>query len=408
MKQFKIIFTFEFIELLKTKAFKVTTAIFCIGAILLLAVGPSLIGTDSEEGNAPYEESIKFAVLDQKQVLKDDAVIETYFPKAKVQRVSTKEELEKAVKNEKVDAGFIINDTLSFEYFVLNSDMMDMTPGAFSEVLSMQYKQNKLTGLGVDAKEALTISNATASFTTTSLGNDGANNIAYTFMLIFAIYMIIIMYGNTIATSVASEKGNRTMELLVTSANPTSLIFGKVLAGCCAAFLQVGLIVTSAFVTFQLTKEAWGGMLDVFFNIPIEVMLAFFAFGALGFTFYAFIFGALGALVSKSEEVNSSSTPITLVFVAVYLVVYIGVMDPSSTVFTVASFVPFSSPMAMFSRMAMVEVPMIEVLISLAILIVSTIIVGYAASKIYRRATLMYGNQIKLKDAIRWINKKEQ
>lgn len=84
-------------------------------------------------------------------------------------------------------------------------------------------------------------------------------------------------------------------------------------------------------------------------------------------------------------------------------------MDASSPIFTVASFIPFSSPMKyMFSRMAMVEVPMMEVIISLIILVASTILVGVAASKIYRRATLMYGNQIKITHAFKWLTKKEK
>lgn len=83
-------------------------------------------------------------------------------------------------------------------------------------------------------------------------------------------------------------------------------------------------------------------------------------------------------------------------------------LDPSSTIFTIASYIPFSSPMAMFSRMAMVDVPMIEVIISLVILVASTVLVGFGASKIYRRATLMYGNQIKVIHAFKWLTKKEK
>lgn len=408
MKQFKTIFSFEFIELLKTKSYKITTTIFCLGAILLLLFGSSLIGDDMKEGSDAYENSIKMAIYDKDGVMNNDALFKMYFPKGKIQNVSTEKELRSLVNEGKADAGIYIENELTFKYYVYNSDMMDMTPYAFSELLSMNYKQAKLESLGLNANDAMAVTSANATYTSETLGSDGASNIGYTFMLIVVIYMVIIMYGNIIATSVASEKGNRTMELLVTSANPTSLIFGKVLSGCAAAFLQIGLVATSAFVTYQFTKEAWGGALDMIFNIPMDVLFAFVAFGLLGFIFYAFIFGALGALVSKSEEVNSSSTPITLVFVAVYFIVFMGVSDPTSPIFTIASFVPFSSPMAMFSRMAMVEVPMIEVFISLAILVVSTALVGYGASKIYRRATLMYGNQIKFKHALTWINKKDQ
>lgn len=185
----------------------------------------------------------------------------------------------------------------------------------------LNYKNQKLLDLGVSEKDAISISTAKATYETHTIGSDGANNIIYTFMLILVIYMVIILYGNTIATSVASER-NRTMELLVTSANPTSLIFGKVLAGCLAAIIQVGVLILSAKITYELNGAAWNGMLDMVFNIPMDVLGAFAAFGIIGFIFYSFIFGALGALVSKSEDVNSSSTPITIIFIAVYFVVY--------------------------------------------------------------------------------------
>lgn len=409
MKQFKTIFSFEFKELIKAKAFIITTFIVCLAAVLGLCF-PLMFGemeNPAESAMQQYSEESTFVLCDTKNVLPDTNVIQYYFPNAHIKTADSEKKVKQMVKEDKADAGFIIHDDLNFTYYVENSDMMDMRANVFAEVLSMNYKNRQLMSMGLSGEEAMQVSSAAAVYEVETLGNDGANNIIYTFILIFAIYMVIIMYGNIIATSVASEKGNRTMELLATSASPTALIFGKVLAGCLAASLQMGLFIGSAFITYSFTKDAWNGMLDMLFDIPMEVLGAFGIFGILGFIFYAFIFGALGALVSKSEDVNSSATPITIIFVVVYLVVYIGIMSPDSTVFKIASFIPFSSPMAMFARMAMVKVPFIEVMISLLILVVSTVAVGWGASKIYRRATLMYGNQIKLRHAFGWLGKKD-
>ncbi|NBK98775.1 MAG: ABC transporter permease [Erysipelotrichia bacterium] len=410
MKVFATIFKFELFELMKSKAYKITTILFLLIAVIGLSlptIFPSMLQSDSSDVMNQFNEKVNFALYDEKNVLASKEIFSSLFPKATIQEVSSVKEMETLVQDKKVDAGFHIQDELKFDYYVLNSDMVDMKSTAFGEVLTLNYKNKMLINAGVNAQEANAIANAHATFTTHTLGSDGANNIMYTFILIMVIYMVIILYGNSIATSVASEKGNRTMELLVTSANPNALIFGKVLAGCLAAIIQIGLLIASAKLMYTLNGEAWNGMLDFIFNIPMDVLGAFAIFGIFGFIFYAFIFGALGALVSKSEDVNSSSTPITIVFIVIYFVVYTGVMsDPSSLLFTITSFVPFSSPMAMFARMAMVDVPFIEVLISLAILIASTIIIGMGAAKIYRRATLMYGNQIKLSQALKWFTKK--
>lgn len=411
MKQFGIIFKFELLELMKTKAYKITTIIFLLVAVVglsLPSIFPSMLESNNTSDANQFTDEGSFAILDENNILGEEDTFQLIFPNVEMKKVESIKEIETLISDEKVDAGFYLKDELTFEYYVLNSDVYDVKPNVFSQLLTLNYQNKKMVELGLDQEEAASVLSAQASYETQLLGTDGSNNLAYTFILIMVIYMVVILYGNSIATTVASEKGNRTMELLVTSAKPTALIFGKVLAGCLAAIIQVGLLIAVAKTTYSLNAEAWGGMLDMVFNIPMDVLGAFAAFGILGFIFYSFIFGALGALVSKSEDVNSSSTPITIVFIAVYFVVYIGVLDPSSTIFTIASYVPFSSPMAMFSRMAMVDVPMIEVIISLAILVASTILVGFGASKIYRRATLMYGNQIKITHAFKWLTKKEK
>lgn len=411
MKQFGIIFKFELLELMKTKAYKITTLIFLLVAVIglsLPSIFPSMLESNNTSDTNQFTDEGVFAILDENNILSEDSTFQLVFPNVEMKKVESVKEMETLITDKKADAGFYLKDELTFDYYVLNSDVYDAKPSVFAQFLTLDYQNKKMVELGLDQEEAASVLSAQVTHETQLLGTDGSNNLAYTFILIMVIYMVVILYGNSIATTVASEKGNRTMELLVTSAKPTALIFGKVLAGCLAAIIQVGLLIVVAKTTYSLNAEAWGGMLDMVFNIPADVLGAFAAFGILGFIFYSFIFGALGALVSKSEDVNSSSTPITIVFIAVYFVVYIGVLDPSSTIFTIASYVPFSSPMAMFSRMAMVDVPMIEVLISLAILVASTILVGFGASKIYRRATLMYGNQIKLTHAFKWLTKKEK
>lgn len=408
MKQFLIIFKFEFLQLIKTKAYKITTLIFCLVATLGLFIPTFFMNNESDSANTgSYNDKIVFAIFDENNVVKSDASIKTFFPKAQIKKATSEADLKEMVKEEKADAGIVVENDLKFRYYVFNSDMMDTKPAILSQALTLNYRTDKLSALGMDEKEALKISGTQVLYESEVLGNDGAQNFAYTMILVVAIYMVVIMYGQIIATNVASEKGNRTMELLATSANPTSLIFGKVLSGCLAATVQIGLFIGFAEITYSFVRDAYGGMLDMLLNIPMDVLGAFALFGIFGFIFYAFIFGALGALVSKSEDVNSSATPITLIFVAVYVIVYMGIMDPNSSLFTIASFVPFSSPMAMFARMALVEVPLIEIIISFLILVLSTIAIGLGASKIYRRATLMYGNQIKLMHAFKWVSKKD-
>lgn len=219
------------------------------------------------------------------------------------------------------------------------------------------------------------------------------------------MYILILSYGQLIAVSVTSEKSSRVMEVLITSANSTSLILGKVIGATLAIFIQVGLILSSGIIGYSINRQAWNGILDNVFKIPSNLLIAFILFGGVGFLFYAFIFGALGALVSKTEDISSSITPITLIFIIVFLISILGLRNSESPLIKVASFIPFSSSMTMLIRMAMGSIANIEIIISFITLVISTILVALGTSKIYRLGSLMYGNPIKLKKALKWFKK---
>ena len=213
--------------------------------------------------------------------------------------------------------------------------------------------------------------------------------------------MIIIMYGVMVATSVTQEKSNRTIELLVTSADTNCLFFGKVIAGTLAALIQVGIIFTVVLGSYQINKDAWGGKFDMFLDIPGDVLITFALFGLGGLLFYEFIYGALGALVSKTEDINKSAGSVQFIIMIVYFIGLTQLTNIDGILMKVLSFLPISSYSAMFARVALEGVGLIEIIISFVILVASTIVVGILGSKIYRMGTLRYGNPIKLRNALK-------
>lgn len=268
------------------------------------------------------------------------------------------------------------------------------------------YRNKSLLEKGIDSNEVSKIYNVSIEYETTVLGKDSTENYVYTYILIFGLYFIIMLYGQLTATSVASEKSNRTMEILVTSTSTKSLIFGKVIAGALAGVIQFGTMLLIASITYRLNAQAWNNNLDFIFNIPGNILTTFSAFGILGYLFYLFIYGVIGALVSRTEDVNTSATPLTLIFIAAFMISMMGLTKPDMFALKVASFIPFTSFMAMFVRISMGNVPTIQVIISLLVLAASTIITGIFGAKIYRLGTLMYGNPIKITKAIKLLKDK--
>ena len=119
-------------------------------------------------------------------------------------------------------------------------------------------------------------------------------------------------------------------------------------------------------------------------------MLLFFV---LGFLIYGFLYGAIGSTASKLEDINTSVMPVTLLFIVGFMVVVFSMSsgDMENVAMTVCSYIPFTSPMAMFTRIAMGTVAWYEILISVVILIGSVFGVGVISARIYRIGVLLYG-----------------
>ena len=148
-------------------------------------------------------------------------------------------------------------------------------------------------------------------------------------------------------------------------------------------------------------------IIESVFGMPADLLIYMLIFFVLGFFIYAFLFGAIGSTASKVEDINTSVMPLTLLFVAGFLVVMFSMQGGSvdSLLMRICSYVPFTSPMAMFTRIAMSTVPFYEIALSIAVLIISVIGVGVVSAKIYRVGVLLYGTKPKISAIIKAIRK---
>ena len=409
MNQFLKVLKFELTNYFKNKSWIITTVVICLLSIVGLSI-PTLIDFDNIFGShESNDEKIVYALVDKNNIIEDKDILTSVFENSEWKIVNNTEDIKNLINNEeeKVEAGFVINSPTDYSYYVANSSFTDSNEEKFSSILSTIYRTNYLESKNLNAAEIESIYNTPINSNVEILGKDSVSNYFYSYALIFIIYMLIIMYGQLIAVSVTTEKSNRSIEVLVTSTSTNSLIFGKVIAGAIASIVQVGAIIGSALITYKLSSSSWEGALDRFLNIPAEVLITFAVFGILGFLLYSFIFGALGALVSKTEDISKSAGPLTFIFVIAFVLTFAGMYNVDGIMMKVLSYVPFSSCIAMFVRVAMGTVSYFEIIISAIISILTTGIVGVLAAKIYRLGTLRYGNPIKLSNAIKLIKKEK-
>lgn len=401
MKQFLTVLKFELNNYFKNKSFMITTILLAVavaGVIIIPTMIPGLLG--GNKGETEQENLDKLGICVNAPEIENTDRLLAMMP-AEWMEYEDESSLKKAVEEETVEGGFVLNGMNDVTYVVLNLGISDRIAEDFEQAMSLWLRQQYLAEKGLTEEEIQTADSIYPSITPEILGKDSAKNYAYTYVLVFSIYFLIIFYGQMIAVSVTTEKSNRAIEILVTSVNPNSLIFGKVLAGALSGILQMIIILGSAFAAYGAFREAWGGALDFLLHVPAKVLIAFAFFGITSYVLYAFIFGTLGALVSKTEDISKSSTPVTLIYVASFLIAMAGLSDCDSMMIRAASFIPFTSGNAMFIRISMGSVAVWEIVISGAVLLLSCVVTGILAARLFRFGTLHYGNPMKLTKALK-------
>ncbi len=414
MKQFGKIFKFELKNYLANKVFAGVT-IFLVVLLAVVMFFPKIIdavkGTEDEGDTTPGELAVMLVSdTDTDMAEYVSAAFEEAFTDYEVKVVTDSvEQIKQQISDGDAECAFVIDGLSTYTYYVNNLSMYDSNTEIADAVLQNLYQMHAMAESGMSAEQIQDILSMQITHETEMLGKDQMKNYFYTYIMIFALYMVILLYGQMVATNVATEKSSRAMEVLITSAKPVSMMFGKVIASCLAGFVQLLAVFGSAFLFYNLNKESWGdnGIVASIFDMPIELLIFMLVFFILGFVIYAFLFGAVGSTVSKLEDINTAVMPITMLFVIAFMVVMFSLAGNSvdTPVMVVCSYIPFTSPMAMFTRIAMSTVPWYEIAISIAILVASVIGVGVLSAKIYRVGVLMYGNAPKPKDLFKALKK---
>lgn len=411
MKKFGVIFQYELMNYIKNKSYVITTVIIALVAGIIMFV-PNFIDIGSVTGenkndvsdeNSGADSDSTILVYDKSGMVTDISFIQNFYPDDAIKKASGENELVDKVKADEVSAGFVVNSLTDYDYYVYNQSMTDDNQVVFTQVMTVLNQMVYCQKNGIDYASLTQAFNPQIDCHENILGKDMGSNYWYCYGLVMIIFMIIIMYGSMVATSVTQEKSNRTMEVLVTSVDTNLLFFAKVLAGAVAALIQSAVMLGTVLISYKINQDKWGGILNMILDIPANVLVVFALFGIGGFLFYTFIYGAMGALVSKTEDINKSAGGVQMVIMIVYFITLASLTDVDGIMIKVTSFLPVSSYSAMFARVAMGSVNTWEIVVSFIILVASIVVVGIIGAKIYRMGTLRYGNPIKLSNAFKSI-----
>lgn len=411
MKQFFIIFKHELSQYFKNKMFVITTLILIL-AVSGFLFAPRIGEIINKSKNAESSEEKKSEVLvksDNANLEKLLPAIAASFPQQNVKITNDSvDEIKKQIKEQSVEFAFVLSaDLKSYTYLANVSALLDPNLNTMDNLLKTLYSHAYLKKHGLNDTQIAEVQNPNITHTIESISEDGTKNFWYAYVMVFVLYLVIMMFGQKVAMSVVTEKTSRAMEVLITSASPVALMFGKILASSVAGIIQIIAIFGSAFVSYSINKSYFenNAVMNTLFNFPASLVGYLLIFFLLGFLIYSFLFGAMASTVSKIEDLSSVVMLIQIIFVAGFVISTNAMTsgDVNSDLMKGLSLFPLTSPMAMFTRVAMSQVPGLEILLSVAFLILATIFIGYIAAKIYRVGVLMYGTRPTLGKIIKAI-----
>lgn len=410
MYSFWIIFKQAFKTKAMTKSFMITTLVV-VASFFLLANLPSIIesfdGDDNSQqtlqvvdGTGQYTEALQ-AQLDQQ----DSAI------QLEVSALS-EEQLRSDVEAGEMDAFLIIEggDEITARYVAesatesaqaaeLENALQSLQTARVAEQLELEETELAQLFAPVEMeREALAESSKSQEELSQARG--------LVYILIMVIYIAVIYYPNMIAMEVANEKSSRVMEILISSVSPVKHMFAKIAGIGSLGILQMMIFALAGYLAIQSSgSDLTEGVFSVMGFSEVKFSTFFYAilFFLLGYFLYAVLAALLGSLVSRTEDVQQLMLPMMILIIIASFIAFSGISMPEAGYVTVASYIPFFAPLVMFLRVGLLDIPLWEPLLSIAIMLLTIGLLGWFGARVYRGGVLMYGSSQSLKDIRRAI-----
>ena len=398
MRSLFTVIAFTIKDMVKRKSFIISNIIILLIIVIGFNVPKFLSGIK--------EENTKVTVLDNENIFEGrlDNLHEQFLElgyDVEVDKESSKEELQEKVKNKEISSAIILTKTdsgLYFEYLVDGMGLNTTVPTEVISAIQLTYQNMQLAKLGIP-EESLPTLNTESNITITSLSTDeSSSNIFVMMMLSIVLFYAIYFYAYQVSSAITIEKTSRIIETLVTSTSPKIIVLGKTIGIGLVGIMQTLILILVAVISANtfLPPETANSIFEMMKLSPqmIGIIAVYYL---LGYSLYALLYALTGSTVSKPEEIQSANGPVAILAVIGFYLSYFTMMNPTSNLNEIAALVPISSPFCMPFRVMMGLSSTNEVILSIAILLVTIFIVAKISIKIYSSAILNYGERISLK-----------
>jgi len=390
-RQLRLIVRREVVERVRQRSFLIGLAISVAILIAVIAL-PRIFEDDSTTYQVGVVAGVPQAYADGLQGASSDTTrieVRAYPDRAAAERAVADGDIRVAL----VGAGGPDGGAL-----VVGSDRSDELEALVQGVNGVVGARLRLEGRGLsadEARDALAVPPlvvATAATSADATETDDRKTVAL--VTSFFLYFQLIGLGFIVASGVVEEKASRVIEILLAATRPRTLLAGKLVGIGIVGMLQ---IVAQAIAGLVLVRIFGGVDLDVSTIWIVALSSGFFV---LGYALYALLFAAAASLVPRQEELQNVTTPLTLMVVGSFLLVFPTINSPDSTVLALLSYVPPISVLTMPLRIAAGEAGLAEGLVAAALLVVAIGGVLPIAARVYARSVLTTGSRVSLRKAL--------
>jgi len=223
---------------------------------------------------------------------------------------------------------------------------------------------------------------------------DSGQRTALALVSVGLLYFQLLIFGLAVATGVVEEKTSRVVELLLSTVTPLQLLMGKV-----AGIGVIGLLQLAAYGVVGLGAAVATGVITIT-GTAVAVFVGTLGWFVLGYAFFAMLYAAAGSMVSRQEEVGSTTTPLTLLVIAMFFLAQTSVQDPSGTLPSVMAWIPPFSAILMPLRIAAGVASPVQVVGTVMLMVLVTAALAVGAAAIYQRSVLRSGSRVSWRQAL--------
>lgn len=411
MKDLFLVASFTFKDLVKRKSFIISNIIILLIIVLGFNV-PGIIKNISS-GDESFGKD-KITIVDNENIYEGSLeALESadlgYQIEASKEKISL-EELKEKIKNGDIEEALYIETKegmINIQYVIESESLGTYVPQELIMILQSTYQNLQISKLGVTGEQLAVINMPFNSELIQVEESKTGNSILPMMLLSIVLFYAIYFFAYQVSSSITTEKTSKIIETLVTSTSPKTIVLGKAIGIGLAGVLQTIVTVIVALISAKLFLDS--ELIDMILssiNLTGTVAVVTIIYYILGYSLFALLYALTGSTVAKPEDVQSANGPVAILAVIGFYLSYFTMMNPASSLNKVAALIPISSPFCMPFRVMMGIATTSEILISLAILVITILLVAKISIKIYSSAILNYGSKINLKDMFRMYKNK--